>query len=104
MNFKKLAVFAATTVSVAAMSVTAYAIQMKSKGYPRFRDAPSTSGTILAQFNPGDLFQVQSGTYDSSGNLWYKGYPDETSNPYTVCGWRLGYSIASSFDVYNDGY
>ena len=103
-KFRRIATFILCFVVIAAMSVTAYAIQMKAKGSPRFRDAPSTSGTILAQFDPGDLFQVQSGTYDSSGDLWYKGYPDETSNPYSVCGWRLGYSIASSFDVYNDGY
>lgn len=103
---KSIIAYVLAIMLIATMTITAYAIVMRVQAgkYPIFREAPDESSTGLGQFNPGDIFQVQGGTYDSLGQCWYGGYPDPTSNPYTVCGHRYGYSIASAFDVYNEGY
>lgn len=90
---------------ISAVSLTAYAIgmQVKINHHPFFREAPDESSTIWGQFNPLDIFDAVSGSYDSSNRLWYGGYADPTSNPYPVCGNRLGYSIADSFELYSIG-
>lgn len=103
---RKIIAFVLFFVLIATISITAYAIDMKvlENHHPILRDAPDKSSTGLGQFEPGDIFHVQHGTYDSSGVCWYGGYPDPSSHPYLSCGHRYGYSIASSFDVYNEGY
>ena len=90
---------------ISAISITAYAIDMQVKAahHPRFREAPDESSTAWAQFEPLDILRVQYGSYDSYNRLWYGGYPDPNSNPYSVCGHRFGYSIADSFEVYSVG-
>lgn len=90
---------------ISAISITAYAIDMQVKydHHPFFKEAPDESSTAWGQFNPFDILRVQSGTYDSNNWLWFGGYPDPNSNPYSVCGHRFGYSIASSFEVYSVG-
>jgi len=81
-------------ILIAALSVTAYALGLRSIGTTLFHSTTSTSYiTRLGQFESGEILWEQQGVYDIEHMLWWYGYPDSNTGIYNYYGYAIpGYS------------